>query len=355
MDLTILNVAYPFARVGADPVGGAEQVLTQLDRALAQAGGLSIVIAAEGSTPAGTHLPVPQPAGEIDAPSRTFAHREVRRLITEALVQYRPHLVHFHGIDFHEYLPAAAIPMIVTLHLPLSWYAPGALQTCEGRAWLIPVSQDQVRRGPANVSLADPIENGIDVEAFGLARKQRFALLLSRICPEKGIHIALDAAKQADMPLIVAGAVFPYAEHRLYFEREVLPRLDRERRWIGPVSGARKRHVIAAARCLIVASTAEETSCLAAMEALASGTPVVALRSGALSDLIDHERTGLLVDRPEQLPEALDAVDRIAPQECRRVAESRFSLRKTLSRYLELYRRIAAGEPLSLLGARAAQ
>ena len=351
MNLTVLNVAYPFARVSADPVGGAEQVLSQLDQAVVQAGGRSIVIAAEGSRPAGTHLPVPQPAGEIDPRSRAFVYGEVRRLIAEALAQHRPHVVHFHGVDFQEYLPKAAVPAMVTLHLPLSWYDPAAFEDYGNRAWLIPVSWDQVRRGPANLQLADPIENGVDLEAFGMARKRRFALLLSRICPEKGIHLALDAAKQAGMPLIIAGSVFPYPEHRRYLEQEVLPRLDRERRWIGPISGARKRRLIAAARTLVVASTAQETSCLVAMESLASGTPVVALRSGALSDLVEHERTGVLVDRPEQLPEGIRAADHIVPQECRRVAEARFSLRTSLARYLEAYGRIAAGESPSLIGA----
>jgi glycosyltransferase involved in cell wall biosynthesis len=205
-----------------------------------------------------------------------------------------------------------------------------------------------VLRGSETAPLAIPIENGVDLDAFHLSPKKSFALLLSRICPEKGIHLALDAARRAGMPLLIAGEVFPYPEHRHYLRSEILPRLDHDRRWIGPVSGARKRRLISTARCLIVASTVEETSSLVAMEAAASGTPVVALRSGALPTVVEHERTGLLVDRPEDLPDALHAVQRLSLHECRRVAERRFSIRRTLSRYLAAYDRIAAGGTLPL-------
>jgi glycosyltransferase involved in cell wall biosynthesis len=348
MSPTVLSVAYPFAPVTADPVGGAEQVLSQLDRAVVEVGGRSIVIAAEGSKPAGLHLPVRQPPGEINADSRKFVYGEVRRLIADALSRYRPDVVHFHGVDFQEYLPAAAVPTIATLHMPLSWYSPAALGASNSGVWLVPVSWDQVLRGPGGTRLASPIENGVDLDAFHLSSKRRFALLLGRICPEKGIHLALDAAKRAGIPLLIAGAVFPYREHRRYLEREILSRLDNERRLIGPVSGPAKRRLIAAAQSLIVASTVAETSSLVAMEAMASGTPVVALRSGALADLVDHERTGILVDRPEQLPDALHAARRISPQECRHVAESRFSLRRMLAGYLTAYRRVAAGDSLPL-------
>src|SRR5690349_20617896 len=105
MSLTVLSVAYPFAAVTADPMGGAEQVLSQLDRAVLRAGGRSIVIAAEGSAVKGIHLPVRQPPREINPDSRQAVHDEVRKLVEEALSNYRPDVIHFHGLEFLEYLP----------------------------------------------------------------------------------------------------------------------------------------------------------------------------------------------------------------------------------------------------------
>src|SRR5690606_1063450 len=130
-----------------------------------------------------------------------------------------------------------------------------------------------------------PIENGVPVEALGArVRKRGFALALGRICPEKGYHLALEAAHRAGLPLLLAGAVFRYAAHERYFREEIAPRLDSLRRFIGAVPLGRKRRLLAAARCVVVPSLVPETSSLVAMEALASGTPVVAFPVGALAD-----------------------------------------------------------------------
>ena len=88
-------------------------------------------------------------------------------------------------------------------------------------------------------------------------------------CPEKGYHLALDAAHLAGMALLLAGEVFPYPEHQRYFHEEIGPRLDSTRRFIGPVGGQRKRGLLQRAQCLIVPSLVAETSSLVAMEALA--------------------------------------------------------------------------------------
>ena len=101
-------------------------------------------------------------------------------------------------------------------------------------------------------------------------------MALGRICPEKGYHIALDAAARAGVPMVLAGEVFRYPAHEQYFRDEIAPRLDASRRFIGPVGLHRKRRLLSEARCLLAPSLAPETSSLVAMEALACGTPVIA-------------------------------------------------------------------------------
>jgi glycosyltransferase involved in cell wall biosynthesis len=164
------------------------------------------------------------------------------------------------------------------------------------------------------------------------------------------VHVGIDAAKRAGVPLLIAGETFDYPEHRHYFENEVRPRLDQARRFIGPVGFMRKRRLLAAARCLLTPSLVAETSSLAAREALAAGTPVVGFRRGALGEVVDHGRTGFLVATEEEMADAICRCEAIDANACRESASRRFSLDWMIARYFALYRRLAARESASARG-----
>ena len=341
--LTLLSVGYPLAPVTADPAGGAEQVLAQLDRALVAAGHRSIVIAPEGSAVAGELIGLPRVPAVIGDAERAAAHRATREAIAGVLARERVDLVHLHGLDFPDYLPSAGVPALATLHMPPDWYAEGALTPTRPRSFLAPVSRDQAARAPAAARLLDPIPNGVDEDAYRPSQARGdFAVVLGRVAPEKGFHDAADAAREAGVPLIAAGKLFPYAAHLRYFVEQVRPRLDRWRRYIGPIAGAPKRRLLQRARCLLIPSTAPETSSLVAMEALASGTPVIAYRAGALPEIVDDGVTGFVVDDVAGMAAAIGRIDAIDPAACRRAACERFSLQRTTAAYLDLYHRLAA-------------
>ncbi len=341
--LTILSVAYPFAPVGPDAVGGAEQVLSALDRALVASGHRSIVLACEGSDVAGELVALPAPRGELDGDARAAMHALVRR----ALPCVTANLIHLHGIDFHAYLPPPGPPALATLHLPPGWYPPDALTPARPGTWLHCVSASQQRALdtlPHTAQTLPPIPNGVDTAALGATSRRRcgYAVMLGRVCPEKGQHVALDAAHLANIPLLIGGQVFPYPAHRRYFAERVTPLLDRRRRFLGPLGFAQKRRVLSGARCLLLPSTAPETSSLVAMEALACGTPVIAFRAGALPEIIDHGRTGFLVDSAAAMADAIPATRSIDPAVCQRTARERFDIARTTAAYLDAYQRLAA-------------
>ncbi|TIW44770.1 MAG: glycosyltransferase family 4 protein, partial [Mesorhizobium sp.] len=259
MTLTVLNVAYPLAPVGPDAVGGAEQVLSMLDQALVRAGHGSIVIGCQGSKAAGVLIETPAEPGVLDDAAKKRAQRSHRAAIDVARARWPIDVVHLHGIDFDAYLPAHG-PTLVSLHLPLDWYPSDALRPIRDDLWLHAVSAAQQRTAPPGAKLVAPIPNGVDIDALsGRQSKRNFALVLSRICPEKGIHLALDAAKQAGVPLVIGGKVYPYETHTLYFRDEVQPRLDKQRRFLGPLGFTAKRRFLNAARCLVIPSLAAET------------------------------------------------------------------------------------------------
>ncbi|MBV9054485.1 MAG: glycosyltransferase [Hyphomicrobiales bacterium] len=341
MSLTVLNVAYPFAAVGPNAVGGAEQVLSALDTALAKSGHCSIVVAREDSSIAGIHWRMPMGTGSIDEDLKSRTWALYRAAIEEVRRRFAVDLVHLHGIDFHSYCPCDGATL-ATLHLPLGWYPQNALRARRPGFWMNCVSKSQESSAPADVRLLPPIVNGIDVDALASRHaKRNFALFLGRICPEKGVDLAIEAARIADIALLIAGTVFPYDAHERYFKTKIEPRLGPRCRYVGALDFSRKRRFLTSAVCLLLPSLAEETSSLVAMEAMACGTPVIAFRRGALPEIVSHGRTGFLVEDVEKMAEAIPFAGGIDPHLCRSEARARFHMQAMCEKYLERYRKLA--------------
>jgi glycosyltransferase involved in cell wall biosynthesis len=109
--------------------------------------------------------------------------------------------------------------------------------------------------------------------------------------------------------------------------------------------------LMAAASCLVAPSLAPETSSITARESLAAGTPVVAFQRGALAEIIDPGRTGVLVDHMDQLPDAIRAAVSLSSEDCRHVAESRFSADRMIAAYMAAYQSLVDHRALPMLDA----
>ena len=334
--LSILSVAYPLFPVTSSSAGGSEQILHALDHGLVQAGHRSIVIAAKGSRVDGELIETLAPPAQITDAIRAEAQRVQRNSIEAVLQTTRVDLVHFHGLDFLAYLPGhKRTPQLATLHLPLTWYSPGLFENPD--LFLNCVSKNQAGSKTAAERLT-VVTNGIELEKFQVChRKQQYLLWLGRVCPEKGAHVALRTAHRLKLPLIVAGPIHPFSAHQAYFKEQVEPLLDDQRCYIGPVGTRRRAELLARARSLLVPSLVAETSSLVAMEAIASGTPVVAFRSGALPEVVDHGLTGFIVESEEDMAKAVLKTGLISSATCRATAEKRFTASRMCQDYFRLY------------------
>jgi glycosyltransferase involved in cell wall biosynthesis len=332
----ILSVAFPLLPVSSSSGGGAEQILYLLERGIAAAGHRSIVIAAKGSHVRGDLIETPASTSEITNEVRLDAQRTHLQAIERVLNHTAVDLLHFHGLDFYAYQPPPKLPMLATLHLPLDWYPPSIF---DGSVQLNCVSRAQASSAQ-NVNWP-VVENGIDTGQYGTNTGKRAHLLwLGRICPEKGVHIALRVARRLDLPMIIGGPVHPFREHETYFAEAVRPLLDSRREYIGPVALGTKVKLLSEAACLLIPSLVTETSSLVAMEAMASGTPVVAFRRGALPEVVEHGITGFLVDSEEEMAAAVKKIEMLSPQVCRSRALDRFDASRMIAEYLALYRRV---------------
>ncbi len=341
--LSILYVAYPLLPVSENSAGGAEQMLLAVEREMSAAGHRTVVAAAVGSHVAGRLLVTGQPAS---APDQYEARdREHSSRILEYLRVHPDEfdLIHDESGSFFQHAAECPLPVLATLHLPRAFYREERLRDAPANLAFNCVSQSQFRTFDDLPNVVGIVENGIAVEQFPFSsEKQDYLLWLGRVCEEKAPHLAIAAARQAGLPLVLAGQVYPFTYHQNYFDLEIAPLLreNSDARFINTPSFAQKVELLRHARALLLTSTVEETSSLVAMEAMACGTPVVAFRRGAFPEIVADRETGLVVESLEEMTAALGELDQISPEACRTRVEQHFTASRMAQDYQETYRRL---------------
>ena len=229
-------------------------------------------------------------------------------------------------------------PLVVTLHHPLeSEY----LDFYRGypQAQFVAISRSQARH--FHLPGIRVIHHGIDLGQYRFrARKQPYLSFLGRLVPVKGAHLAIRVAQRAGMPLKIAGEIQP--PFRDYFEREIEPHLDgKSVEYIGEADLAGKNELLGNSSAMLFPVLWEEPFGLAAVEAMACGTPVVALRGGAATETIAHGLSGYLCRSLSELVSyTRRACKELNPKEVRRHVEQNFSAQRMAEDYLNLYRQV---------------
>ncbi len=196
----------------------------------------------------------------------------------------------------------------------------------------------------SRLNVVGVVHNAIDLHTYhpSSARKD-YLLFLGRFHANKGVDLAIQVANRLGIRLLIA-APPPHPDQQEYFDRLVGPHINHRVEYLGEVTGERKSQLLAEARCLLMPDRWEEPFGLVALEAAASGTPVVAMRKGALPELVVHGETGFLVDSVEEMIEAVHRVDSLSPSRCRQHAAANFGVERMVDGYLELYERAVRGE-----------
>lgn len=192
-----------------------------------------------------------------------------------------------------------------------------------------------------DLSYAATIHHGIDVDAFTPGTGDGgYLLFLGRIHPDKGTAAAVEVARRAGMPLVIAGVVHDADYHR----REVLPHVDGDRvRYVGPVGPRERDRLLGGARALLHLIDFDEPFGLSVVESMTAGTPVIAFARGSMPEIVRPGLSGFLVaDLPAAVAAVADAalLDRAA---CRRDAVARFSADRMVDDYERLFRAVAEG------------
>ena len=171
-----------------------------------------------------------------------------------------------------------------------------------------------------------------------------YLLFLGRMSWEKGCHRAIEVAKESDMPLLIAGKMQDRAEKE-YFEEHVRPNLGWGIEYLGEVDHAKKIDLLQNARVTLFPIEWEEPFGLVMIESMACGTPVVATRWGAVPEVIDDGRTGVIVDDYTEMPGVIERVAALDPMDCRRYVEERFSSERMVRDYEAAYEKASRAPP----------
>jgi glycosyltransferase involved in cell wall biosynthesis len=346
--LRIAMVAPPYFEVPPTAYGGVEAVVADLANGLVRAGHqVTLLGAGRNGTRARFHQIWPDTEharlGEA-APEVRYA-AAARGALAQLAEQNAIDVVHDHthaGPLNAFYLASLGLPTVVTAHGPLHSDLL-ELYTAIGRdISLVAISERQRSHAP-QLNWAATVYNGLEPSDWPYqTEKEDFALFLGRFHPDKGAHLALDAAHAAGLPMVLAGKCQEAAE-RSYFEQEVVPRLWATDEVVGVADAQVKRDLLARARCLLFPVRWEEPFGMVMIEAMVCGTPVVALRAGAVPEVVEHGVTGLICDEIEQLPAALAAVTQLDPAACRQHVVDNFHADLVARGYAAVYRSVLAG------------
>ena len=377
MSLTVLMNAGPWLPVPPNGYGGIENVVATLTTALRGMGVRVVLATVDDSTlPAdgrityfrhGQFEHLLEPYNRVSG----LAHAHQQRVLTELRRRGDIDLVHDHvEVVGPSTLAGTDIPALHTLHWDPRRHADFYTALDGGPHLRVNgVSQAQLASAPApllarsvgHVHLATPLADRAADRP--VPRKEDHVVVLGRITPCKGQHVAIRVAARSGLPLVLAGPVGPYRDRAeldaalrtnaqagthpdvRYFLDEIAEHVDGRRvSWLGSLCDAERAQVVGTARAALFPIEWDEPGGTAMIESLALAAPVIGYRRGCLPELVDHGHTGLLADPgdEDQLVEHLAAAGTVDPAVCAREAARRFAPRVMARRYLQLYQQVLA-------------
>jgi glycosyltransferase involved in cell wall biosynthesis len=322
--------------------GGIEWVVALLADGLAEAGHeVTLFASGDSSTKAELVAAYPEaPSADIGKTTPELRH---------ALACYE-RAAEFDVVSDHSGPLAAALggavetPVVHTVHGPLGGadgelYA--SLARVASRVGLISVSLNQRKPQPDLPWVAN-CHNALDLDAYPVhTERGEYLLFLGRMSADKGCHRAVEVAMEAGLPLRIAGKMREPAE-REYFETYVAPHLGDGIEYLGETSHGKKVALLQNARATLFPIEWDEPFGLVMIESMACGTPVIATRWGAVSEVIEHGRSGIVVDDYRDMVGALADANRLEPLECRRWVEEHFSATRMIEDYVAAYEAVVS-------------
>jgi glycosyltransferase involved in cell wall biosynthesis len=274
-------------------------------------------------------------------------------------------LVHIYTNEEDIALPFAALctkPVVFTHHDPFNFLVKykNVFPKYKSLNW-ISMSYAQRKSMPDDTNWIGNVYHGITAESLAPVTEPTndYVAYLGRIIEPKGLHVAIQAIKtynaKAAQPLKLKVAGKHYAGHKkdTYWQRRILPELGGDAEYVGFLKPENKRDFLGNARALIVPSIFDEPFGMVIIEALACGTPVIGLNSGAIPEIIQDGKTGFVVSKTldeqgkvdetataQNLAGTIAKIQTIDRKACRQDYEARFTLERMCAEHLAVYKKL---------------
>jgi glycosyltransferase involved in cell wall biosynthesis len=343
--MRIAMIVPPWYELPPTAYGGLEQVCTPLVDGLVERGHQVTLFGA--GTKTGTKADFVSTIDELQYTRIGQAMPEMLHVcrVNQMIAEDSFDVVHDHTMVGLLTASLRPVPTVATVHgCPQSEL--GAFLCCLGDSIsLVAISESQRRLNP-DLTWTSTVHHGLPLDpSRARATPEGPVLWLARFNPEKGPDLAINACREAGVPLILAGKCNEPNEHE-FFHDVVKPMLGPDTTLVMNSDRARTDQLLREAGCLLLPLRWEEPFGLVMIEAMAVGTPVVALRHGSVPEVVKDGVTGIICDDPSELPAALDAVRDLDPWACVDHVRTEFSPEKMVLGYEAIYRDQARMWPL---------
>lgn len=249
-------------------------------------------------------------------------------------------------------------PHVMTLHsrfpfdrLPNGWIgdADSLFMEWASSMPMVAISEHARKEVPYPLNFVGVVHNGLPENEIRLVKTRRrdYFAWLGRCVPDKGPHLAIQAARKAGIKLILAGMVDRHVPESLrYFTEQIKPYIDNEQiRYIGPVNMKEKSSLLSGARALLNPIQWEEPFGMVTIEAMAVGCPVISFNRGAAPELIVEGKSGFLVEDVDAMVQAIASIGTIDRSATRQHVEEHFSARVMAQNYTKVYQQVISANP----------
>jgi glycosyltransferase involved in cell wall biosynthesis len=350
--LKIAIIAPPWIPVPPPQYGGIETAIYNLVEGLTELGQEVILFAPKDSKVSCKLYPYLESYFRFGMGSPP----DQKTFVRELALKYAYARAGYEGVDIiHDHTLFKAPKRVPTVYTLYSASSEAAIKQCSDLSadpmnHFIAVSKKQKGRYlmlNRDINITDVVPHGINVkDTEWTGKKEDYFLSVGRASPEKGLDVIARVATKAKIGLIMAIKVIDQAEDD-FFKSEIQPWIEKHPKDLplqifNEVARNTLFDLLKRAKCTLFTSQWEQPFGLVMIESLACGTPVIAFKRGAASEIIVDGKTGFVVSSEEAMIDAVKRIDQINPEDCRRHAEKFFSRERMANRYLDIYKRILA-------------